>query len=273
MLVISSKIPKIAVVIFYLKEMKWRLLEKKDRKSEFNPDQIKFWLLPDKIKEEGLESIHAELGKKRSELTKIGFQKADKEQKLNDILGKIKALETGRIDHLRDQLKFLGDKLTNPSDANIISHQETIAIRTLIYFLTDLEKEGKLETPLTDTEKGYLTNTKVEQLEAIATRNASLPKYKNYSDKKLFKKDELKLKEIANILLNLEDKSTFFTELKEYLKDKKGLPDFPADTTDDYEKQDYFFTLNPEHVIKFSATYQIKHDGLLKEQTKQAMEK
>jgi len=84
---------------------------------------------------------------------------------LNDILGKIKALETGRIDHLRTQLKHLGDKLTNLSDANIISHQETIAIRTLIYFLTDLEKEGKLETSLTDTEKGYLI--KVEQLEAI----------------------------------------------------------------------------------------------------------
>jgi len=31
--------------------------------------------------------------------------------------------------------------------------------------------------------------------------------------------------------------------------------------------------LNPEYVIKFSATYQIKNDSSVKEQTKQAMEK
>jgi len=121
----------------------------------------------------GLESIHAELGKKRSELTKISLQKADKEQKLIQIQNQIKALKTGRIDHLRTQLKNLGDKLTNPSDENIITYQETIAIRTLIYFLTDLEKEGKLETLLTTTEKRYLT--KAEQLELI--RNAKLPTY------------------------------------------------------------------------------------------------
>src|SRR5438874_5685620 len=121
----------------------------------------------------GLESIHAELGKKRSELTKISLQKADKEQKLIQIQNQIKALKTGRIDHLRTQLKNLGDKLTNSSDTNIITYQETIAIRTLIYFLTDLENEGKLETPLTATEKGYLT--KAEQLELI--RNAKLPTY------------------------------------------------------------------------------------------------
>ncbi|CAG8604081.1 4689_t:CDS:2 [Paraglomus brasilianum] len=124
-------------------------------------------------KEVGLESIHAELGKKRSELTKISLQKADKKQKLIQIQNQIKAFESGRIDHLRTQLKHLGDKLTDPSNQEIITYQETIAIRTLVYFLTDLEKEGKLETPLTPTEKGYLT--KVEQLEAI--RNAKLPTY------------------------------------------------------------------------------------------------
>ncbi|CAJ0630610.1 14139_t:CDS:2 [Entrophospora sp. SA101] len=72
-----------------------------------------------------------------------------------------------------NELKVRRDKLTNPSDVNVITYQETIAIRTLIYFLTDLENEGKLETPLTATEKGYLT--KAEQLETI--RNAQLPTY------------------------------------------------------------------------------------------------
>ncbi|CAJ0646096.1 9678_t:CDS:2 [Entrophospora sp. SA101] len=150
-----------------------------------------------------------------------------------------------------NELKVRSDKLTNFSDTNIITYQETIAIRTLIYFLTDLEKEGKLETPLTATEKGYLT--KVEQLET------------------LFKKDELELKKIADILLNLEDKTTFFNELKEYFKDKQGVPTFPVDTTDDYQKTDYFFTLSPHYVIGFSATYQIKHDSAKKKEMEDQM--
>ena len=90
--------------------------------------------------------------------------------------------------------------------------------------------------------------------------------WKNYGDKKLFKKDELELKKIADILLNLEDKTTFFNELKEYFKDKQGVPTFPVDTTDDYQKTDYFFTLSPHYVIGFSATYQIKHDSAKKKE-------
>ncbi|CAJ0849026.1 9439_t:CDS:2 [Entrophospora sp. SA101] len=194
-------------------------------------------------KQVGLESIHAELGKKRS------------------------------------------DKLTNSSDTNIITYQETIAIRTLIYFLTDLEKEGKLETPLMATEKGYLTKlnnaqqtiglSPEEETELLAINNyLTEPELRSenlqsvfkidadITTSLLFKKDELELKKIADILLNLEDKTTFFNELKEYFKDKQGVPTFPVDTTDDYQKTDYFFTLSPQYVIGFSATYQIKHDSL-----------
>ncbi|CAH1762635.1 5111_t:CDS:2, partial [Entrophospora sp. SA101] len=46
-------------------------------------------------------------------------------------------------------------------------------------------------------------------------------------------RNELELKKIADILLNLEDKTTFFMELQDYLKGKK-VPEFPADTVDDY---------------------------------------
>ena len=79
------------------KNLTWKQLE--DRKSEFNPDQIKFWLLPDKIKEEGevsdeminlwdewkvitadkrvgLESIHAELGKKKKWINQNWFSES-----------------------------------------------------------------------------------------------------------------------------------------------------------------------------------------------------
>ncbi|CAJ0630614.1 14142_t:CDS:2 [Entrophospora sp. SA101] len=172
-------------------------------------------------KQVGLESIHAELGKKRS------------------------------------------DKLTNSSDTNIITYQETIAIRTLIYFLTDLEKEGKLETPLMATEKGYLTklNNAQQTIGLSPEEETELLAINNYLTEPELR-NELELKKIADILLNLEDKTTFFNELKEYFKDKQGVPTFPVDTTDDYQKTDYFFTLSPQYVIGFSATYQIKHDSL-----------
>ncbi|CAJ0629449.1 9160_t:CDS:2 [Entrophospora sp. SA101] len=84
-------------------------------------------------------------------------------------------------------------------------------------------------------------------------------------------RNELELKKIADILLNLEDKTTFFNELKEYFKDKQGVPTFPVDTTDDYQKTDYFFTLSPHYVIGFSATYQIKHDSAKKKEMKDQM--
>ncbi|CAJ0834493.1 7486_t:CDS:2, partial [Entrophospora sp. SA101] len=228
----------------------------------------------------GLESIRAELGKKRSELTKISLQKADKKQKLIQIQNQIKDFETNQINHLRTQLKNLGDKLTNPSDENIITYQETIAIRTLIYFLTDLEKEGKLETLLTTTEKGYLTKVEHElnnaqQTIGLKSREETellaIQQYLTNPELRSENLHELELKKIADILLNLEDKTTFFNELKEYLKDKQGVPIFPADTADDYQKTDYFFTLPPQHVITFSTTYHIKHDSVKKKEIETEM--
>jgi hypothetical protein len=86
----------------------------------------------------------------------------------------------------------------------------------------------------------------------------------------LFIKDETELEKITNILNNLEDKSTFFSELKDYLKGKT-VPEFPADTADDYDKSEYFFTLSPQYVIGFSATYQIKHDSDKKKEIEDQM--
>nr|CAG8584220.1 1636_t:CDS:2 [Entrophospora candida] len=176
------------------------------------------------------------------------------------------------IDHLQTQLKNLGDKLTNSSDTNIITYQETIAIRTLIYFLTDLEKEGKLETPLMATEKGYLTklNNAQQTIGLSPEEETELLAINNYLTEPELR-NELELKKIADILLNLEDITTFFNELKEYFKDKQGVPTFPVDTTDDYQKTDYFFTLSPHYVIGFSATYQIKHDSAKKKEMEDQM--
>ncbi|CAJ0915284.1 2121_t:CDS:2 [Entrophospora sp. SA101] len=221
-------------------------------------------------------------------------------------------------DFLKNAKDVSGDKLTDSNNVNVITYQETIAIRTLIYFLTDLENEGKLETPLMATEKGYLT--KVEQLETA--RNATLSTYgtwkalgsnfqerldnweknegrfleekgirtyfevikialekarqnqglsseeeaelltiNNYLTESRLRAENLRneLEKITDILNELVDKSTFFTELKDYLKGKK-VPEFPADTADDYAKSDYFFTLSPQHVIGFLVAYHIKHD-------------
>ncbi|CAJ0629452.1 9162_t:CDS:2, partial [Entrophospora sp. SA101] len=179
-----------------------------------------------------------------------------------------------------DELKVRRDKLTNPSDENIITYQETIAIRTLIYFLTDLEKEGKLETLLTTTEKGYLTKVEHElnnaqQTIGLKSREETellaIQQYLTNPELRSENLHELELKKIADILLNLEDKTTFFNELKEYLKDKQGVPIFPADTADDYQKTDYFFTLPPQHVITFSTTYHIKHDSVKKKEIETEM--
>ncbi|CAH1769681.1 12986_t:CDS:2, partial [Entrophospora sp. SA101] len=139
----------------------------------------------------GLESIHAELGKKRSELTKIR------------------------------------DKLTDPSNQEIITYQETIAIRTLIYFLTDLENEGKLETLLTTTERGYLTKVEHELNNAKQTIGLSpeeeveLLAINNYLTNPELRSEnlhELELKKIGNIVNDLDDFEPFFTHLKDYLK-------------------------------------------------------
>jgi hypothetical protein len=49
------------------------------------------------------------------------------------------------------------------------------------------------------------------------------------------------------------------------------VPTFPADTVDEYTKSEYFFTLAPQYVIGFSATYHIKHDSAKKKEIEDQM--
>ncbi|CAJ0625961.1 3106_t:CDS:2, partial [Entrophospora sp. SA101] len=233
----------------------------------------------------GLESIHAELGKKRSELTKISLQKADKKQKLIQIQNQIKDFETNQINHLRTQLKNLGDKLTDPSNQEIITYQETIAIRTLIYFLTDLENEGKLETLLTTTERGYLTKSELnnaqqiigisleEEAELLAITNyLTNPELRSENLRSVFKIDaDITTSLIGSIVNDLDDFEPFFTHLKDYLKDKKGIPPFPEDNVAEQDKLNYFFTLSPQYVIGAVADYHIKTDNAKKEEIETEM--
>ncbi|CAJ0646496.1 25_t:CDS:2 [Entrophospora sp. SA101] len=247
----------------------------------------KVWDIAFTDKRVGLESIHAELGKKRSELTKISLQKADKKQKLIQIQNQIKDFETNQINHLRTQLKNLGDKLTDPSNQEIITYQETIAIRTLIYFLTDLENEGKLETLLTTTERGYLTKVEhelnnaqqiigislEEEAELLAITNyLTNPELRSENLCSVFKIDaDITTSLIGSIVNDLDDFEPFFTHLKDYLKDKKGIPPFPEDNVAEQDKLNYFFTLSPQYVIGAVADYHIKTDNAKKEEIETEM--
>ncbi|CAH1770613.1 1492_t:CDS:2, partial [Entrophospora sp. SA101] len=141
----------------------------------------------------------------------------------------------------------------------------------------------KLETLLTTTERGYLTKVEHElnnaqQIIGISLEEeAELLAITNYltnpelRNQKLFRKDELELKKIGSIVNDLDDFEPFFTHLKDYLKDKKGIPPFPEDNVAEQDKLNYFFTLSPQYVIGAVADYHIKTDNAKKEEIETEM--
>ena len=163
-------------------------------------------------------------------------------------------------DAIKAYLVTVKTALNKIKEQRILSPEENVDLNAIETYLTK-----KPELREIDIQLAFGIDKDIEQ--------TLVDKWKTYGDQNLFAIDNTSLKTLGNVVNNLSDdeKNNFFTHLKSYLVDKSGVPTMPDDTADEQDKLDYFFTLDPQHVVGAISAYQIKNNSTIKTDTENEM--